>query len=95
MDKMTKKDVLRHLGGSAEGIDRELRQFADAAGILSSNHPRLIDEHPLQWIGVYQGKVAASAQTFSSLMTQLQDDGIPPQNTIVRFIDKNERTLIL
>ena len=92
---MTKKDVLRHLGGSAESIDRELLQFTDAAGILSSNHPRLIDEHPLQWVGVYQGKVAASAQTLSSLMKQLQDDGIPPQNAIVRFIDKNERTLIL
>ena len=95
MGKMTKKDALRHLGGSVEGIDRELRQFADAAGVLSSDHPRLIDEHPLQWVGVYQGKVAASAQTLSSLMRQLQNDGIPPQNTIVRFIDKNERTLIL
>ena len=92
---MTKNDVLRHLGGSAKGIDRELRQFADAAGVLSSDHPRLIDQHPLQWVGVYQGKVAASAQTLKSLLTQLQNAGIPPHNTIVRFIDKNERTLIL
>ena len=92
---MTKTDALRHLGGSAEGIDRQLRQFADAAGVLSSDHPRLIDEHPLQWVGVYQGKVAASAQTLSSLMKQLEDEGIPPQSTIVRFIDTNERTLIL
>lgn len=92
---MNKKDALRHLGGSAKGIDRQLRQFADAAGVLSSDHPRLIDEHPLQWIGVYQGKVAASAQTLNSLMKQLKDDGIPPQNAIVRFIDTNERILIL
>ena len=92
---MTKTDALRHLGGSAEGIDRQLRQFTDAAGVLSSDHPRLIDEHPLQWVGVYQGKVAASAQTLSSLMKQLEDEGIPPQSTIVRFIDTNERTLIL
>ena len=92
---MNKKDALRYLGGSVENIDRQLRQFTDAAKVLSSDHPRLIDEHPLQWVGVYQGRVAASAQTLSSLMRQLEDDGIPPQNAIVRFIDKTERTLIL
>ena len=92
---MKKKDALRQRGGTAKGIGRELRQFGAAAGVLSSDHPRLIDEHPLQWVGVYQGKVAASAQTLSSLMKQLKDDGIPPQNAIVRFIDTNERTLIL
>ena len=92
---MDNKDVLRHLGGSAEAIDRELRQFSDAAQALSSNHPRLIDEHPLQWVGIYQGRVAASAQTLNSLIEQLEGGGIPPKNAIVRFIDKNERTLIL
>lgn len=95
MAKMTKKDALRCLGGSAENIDRELQQYADAARVLSSDHPRLIDEHPQQWVGVYDGKVAASARTLDSLVKQLVEEGIPPQNTIVRFIEKDERTLIL
>jgi len=56
MAKMTKEDALRHLGGSAESIDRGLRQFTQAAKVLSSDHPRLIDEHPLQWVGVYKAR---------------------------------------
>ena len=95
MGKMTKREALRHLGGTVEIIDRELRLFAEAAQVLSSDHPRLINEHPLQWVGVFDGRVAASAQTLSSLMAQLEGGGIPPKHTIVRFIDKDERTLIL
>ena len=95
MGRMTKKEALRHLGGSVEAIDRELRQFSDAATVLSSDYPRLIHEHPLQWVGVYQGRVAASAQTFTSLVRQLEERGIPPKNAIIRFIDTNEHTLIL
>lgn len=95
MTKMTKNDVLRHLGGSAMEIDRGLRRFADAAKVLSSDHPRLINEHPSQWVGVYHGKVAASATTMESLLSKLRENGVPAKDAIVRFIEKNERTLIL
>ena len=92
---MTKNEVLRHLGGSAEDVDRSLREFTEAANVLSSDHPRLIDEHPSQWVGVYHGKVTASAQSLDSLLERLQESGIPAKETIVRFIEKNARTLIL
>jgi hypothetical protein len=95
MSKMNREEVLRHLGGSAADVDRELRQFSDAAKVLSSRHPRLIDQHPSRWVGVYRGKVAASARTLGSLMKRLEDEGIRPRDAIIRFIDKNERTLIL
>lgn len=83
------------MGGSAAQIDRELSEFREAAKVLSSDHPRMIDEHPLQWIGVYQGKVAATGRTLKSLITQLRKKAIPPEETIIRFIDKQERALIL
>jgi hypothetical protein len=92
---MTKKEVLRHLGGSVEDIDHELQQFTAAAKVLSSDHPRLIDKHPLEWVGIYQGEVAASGQTLNSLMAQLETLGVPSEHAIIRFIDKEERTLIL
>jgi len=95
MGQMTADDALRYLGGDAGAVDAELREFSDAAKVLSSDHPRMIDAYPLQWVGVYRGRVAASAQTLSSLMNQLENEGIPPEKAIVRFIDKNERTLIL
>ena len=95
MNRMNEKDVLQHLGGSAESVDRALRAFTAAADVLSSDHPRLIDVYPRQWVGVHGGRVAASAETLDALLTRLRDSGIPPENAIVRFIDKNERNLIL
>lgn len=95
MAEHDEKDVLRSLGGSAEDVVSELQEFSNSARILSSNHPRLIDEHPLQWVGVFDDNVAASATSLEDLMEQLKNEGIPPEKTIVRFIDKDEKTLIL
>ncbi len=95
MPELTKDEALRHLGGTAEEVASGLVEYTDAARLLSSNHPRLIDEHPHQWVGVYQGRVAASGKNLKSLMAQLESAGISPQRTIVRFIDTEERTLIL
>ena len=89
------KDALHHLGASAKDIARELTEFTEAAKVLSSDHPRLIDEHPLQWVGVYHGRVAASAPSLKSLMDALAEKGVPAERAIIRFIDKEERTLIL
>jgi hypothetical protein len=95
MPNLTKDEVLRLLGASPEAIGKELSDFADAAKILSSDHPRLIDDHPMEWVGVFQGRVAATAKDFASLMAQLSEKKIPPEHTIVRFIDREEKTLLL
>ena len=95
MPNLTKDEVLRLLGATPEVIAQELSSFADAASVLSSDHPRLIDEHPDQWVGIYRGEVAATATELPTLMVQLTARGIPPENTIVRFIDREEKTLLL
>ena len=86
---------IRSLLGDPKKVDRELQAFRRSTRRLSSNHPRLIDRFPKQWIAVYDGKVLAQAKTFSSLMTQVDEKGLPRQHTIVRYIDKNRRTMIL
>ena len=93
--KLTAADAARLLGGTPDEIAREMSEFSVAAKILSSHHPRLIDEHPLQWVGVFRGKIAASSKNLRSLMVQLEQDQIPASKTIIRFIDTEEKTLIL
>ena len=93
--RLLRRSRLARLGASPEQIERDLKAFSAAARVLSSDHPRLIDEHPKRWVGVYQGKVAASAESMDALLAELEDAGIPAGQTIVRFIDKEERTLIL
>ena len=46
-------------------------------------------------LGVYRGEVSAKAHDLPSLMEELERRGVPLGDTIVRFIEKNQRTLIL
>ena len=87
--------ILARFGSDPEDIARGLREFSKSAKMLSSDPPRFINEYPLQWIGVYQGEVSAKADDLSSLIEELERRGIPLGDTIVRFIEKNQRTLIL
>jgi len=95
MTKFTTEEVLRYLGNSPDEVGVELATFTDAAKVLSSDHPRLIDTHPMQWVGVFEGGVAAVAGDFDGLIGKLETKGIPPAQTIIRFIDRTEKTFIL
>ena len=81
--------------GDVVALDRELRRFRKAAKVLSRKHPRLMEAYPKQWIGVYHGRVAVRGRTLQSVLTQLDQKSLPREQVIVRFIDKNERTMIL
>lgn len=83
------------LGATPKEIANELHGFSRAARLLSSDHPRLIDTHPKQWIGVYDGNVCATDKSFRGLMRQLKLRGLSPKQTIIRYIDASGRKLIL
>lgn len=87
--------IRSRFGSASEDIARGLREFSKSAAMLANDRPRLIDEYPSQWIGVYRGKVSAKAVDLPSLMSELERRGLPLGDTIVRFIEKNQRTLIL
>ena len=89
------KTQIKELIGDPKEIDRELEEFRRAAKTFSSDHPRLIDEYPKQWVAVYCGKVEASGRTFGSVMAQVDRKGLPRERVIVRFIDRSQRTMIL
>jgi len=86
--------VLRQLGDPKD-VDRDLRSFRRSAQVLSSNRPRLIDRYPKQWVALYRGRVRASGGTFSSVIAEVDKKRLPREHVIVRFIDRNQRTMIL
>ena len=63
-----KNPELSRLGSDLEDIARGLREFSKSAEMLSNDRPRLINEHPSQWVGVYRGEVSAKADDLPSLM---------------------------
>ena len=87
--------ILSSLGSDPEEVARGLREFLKSAETLSKDRSRLINERQFPWVGVYRGEVSARAHDLPSLMEELERRGIPLGDTIVRFIEKNQRTLIL
>jgi hypothetical protein len=83
------------LGATPKQIAKQLRRFSRTARVLSSDRPRLVDEHAEEWVGLYDGKVCASAKSFRALIAKLRKLGIPPNEAIVRYVDTSGRKLIL
>ena len=95
MPKLSRAEALKHLGASAQQVDRELAEFREAAAVMSQAHPRLIDHYAKQWVGVYRGEVEASGSTINAVMRQLNNKHIPTNKVMVRYIDRHRRTMIL
>jgi hypothetical protein len=95
LKRIAKKNLAAQLGATPRQMDNELRAFSRAAKVLSSDHPRLIEEHPKEWVGIYDGKVCATDRSLTALMSKLKRDGYPPNEAIIRYIDTSGRKLIL
>lgn len=87
-------EILDILGDPTE-IDRSLTAFSRSAQVLSTDHPRMIEKYPKQWVAIYDGKVRARASTFLSLMSQADKEELPRNDLVVRYIDRNQRTMVL
>jgi hypothetical protein len=92
---MTRKEVLSCLGLSPDQVGEELATFTVSAEALSSDHPRFIDAYPCEWVGVFNGSVAARGTEEKDVISELESKGIPISKTIVRFIDNREKIFIL
>lgn len=95
MSTETLESVIKQLGSSPVEIAKNLNEFKNSALLYSSDHPRLIDQYENKWIGVYQGRVAAAATSFDAVTKEIIGKGLPLKETILRHIDRNEKTLIL
>jgi hypothetical protein len=95
MPVINKKKLASDLEATPKQIDHELRTFSRAARILSSDHPRLINEHPNEWVGIYDGEVRAAGKSFRALVAQLKKKCLSPNEAIIRYIDTSGRKLIL
>ncbi len=86
--------ILNQLDNPAD-IDRELQRFRKSARVLSSHHPRLIDRYQKKWVAIYDGRTRAQGRTLQSTLREVDRKGLPREHIIVRYIDRNQRTLIL
>jgi hypothetical protein len=86
---------LAALIGDPKAVYRELENFRKAAAVLSSQQPRMIEQYPKQWIAVYEGQVRAVADTLRELLALVDEKQLPREHIVVRFVDRDQRTMIL
>ena len=79
----------------AASTAKELADFDKSARKLLSEDRSLAQKYDKKWIGVYHESVVASANELDELIQALGDAGVPAANTVVRYIEREERTLIL
>ena len=91
---MEKQSILDLIGNPKE-IDRDLQSFRKTAQRLSSRHPRLIDKYPKQWVALHSGRVRAHGRSLKGVLREIDAKGLSREQTIVRFINKEPRTMIL
>ena len=82
------------LGASSRSVAESLIEFTKSSELLSSD-PQLVERYPQKWIGVCSGEVKAAADDLESLLRALNGQSIVRSETVVRFIEKEQRTLIL
>ena len=72
-----------------------MAEFRASAQLLSSEHPRMITEYPKQWVALHGGVVRATSRTLRGLLSALERRAIPRESVVVRFIEKDQRTMVL
>jgi len=95
MNTNTREQVILNQLGNPVDIDRELQSFRKSARVLSSHHPRFIDRYQKKWVAIYDGRTRAQGRTLQSTLREIDRKGLPREHVIVRYIDRNQRTMIL
>ena len=79
--------------GDPKKVDAELQEFRKSAEVFSSNRPRLIDKYAKRWVAVLDGEVKADAESFQALLKKADAAGLPRSRIMVRYIDRELRTV--
>lgn len=95
MDDKEKAEFIQKNLGNPKKIAEGLRRYRKSALVLSKQRPRMIKEHPQEWVALFDGEVRATDKSFNNLMGKIDSQGIPRGETLVRFIDRSERIMIL
>jgi Family of unknown function (DUF5678) len=95
MARLSAKKKAEYLGDTPKNIARDLRAFARTGEFLSSNERRLLKKYPEQWVALYDGKVRASAKSLNEVISKLEQQKLPPNKSIIWYMDTSGRKLIL
>lgn len=95
MQNTAEQELFRQVLSDPIKIDRELQQFRKSAETLSSSQSRMVDTYPKEWVVLYNGKVEVHEKDFNDALVAAEKLGLPRENIIIRFIEKNPTTIMI
>jgi hypothetical protein len=92
--KPENNEIIDTISVNPAKIHQSIVEYSNSARLLSTD-PFLVKRYENKWIGIYKGTVRVVADTLPALTYAIDNESIPPQETIIRHMDKEEKTLIL
>ena len=91
MDGPTLADII----GDPKRVDAELQRFRKDARLLSSKRMNLRARYPQRWVVLYDGQVRADAETLKQALARADELHLPREQTVIRYVDRDVRRMIL
>ncbi len=73
----------------------ELTRFKRDVEYYEAHHGTLLEQHPEEWVAIYNESVAGAAPRIEDLLSALARQGVPAEQALVRHVTRHEDTLIL
>ena len=81
--------------GDPKEIARSLKRFGTSTNFVASHYAELRKQYPNTWVAVLDGDVKATARTVPTLLKRIGALGLPRTETLIHFLDAEQRILIL
>ena len=88
------KNVIAAAGGE-EAIELRLRRFEEDVRYLHSLRQELLKNYLDQWVAVYERKLVAHSKNLSKVRQQLSAKRIPQNETVIEFIARERKAMLL
>lgn len=95
MKRNAAEKVVKYLRESPKNIGRAIDDFGANARAFSMSKEEALEKYENKWIAIYDGGVAAVADSLDALAHRVEEMKIPASQAIFRRIDRKEKVLIL
>ena len=72
--------------GGREAFDRKFRQYEGSVSFIDKNEEELLEKYDENWVAVYNAKVVAHGKKYEEIEREIQQKGIPLEETVIKFL---------
>ena len=78
-----------------EEVQAALEHFRKDGEYFEVHHTDFLRQYPDQWVAVYEEQFIAADPNLERLVRTLVEKGLPPEHSVVRYLNSEEETLLL